>query len=583
MRHQHPHLTAAGGDRSRARRTLAMATMVVGALLTTGGLTAGVVAGAEPDTQTVAFDPIGPPRYGGDRCPDVGHYWNFVVEPGAFEFRGFQLDLGGSLIDIPGSAIIPRAGMGDVYVEVPRPYSLDQLRWQGSSADVTPATATETPSVRLAHLCYGPLAPPPSTTTTTVAETTTTTTPAVEPLSVTGVCAEIDVSGATTRYWHQLTNGTAVPVEVTWADGAATIPAHGSTLESSDSPLITLAVGDEVVATSSTPADDTCEATATVTKIVEGPERQNGDEAPVYTMQVSRLVDGTYVPEGDPFELIGGESVEIPIPSTFNPEGIQYRIVEIDPGGADTVSITPDTFVVHGHRTQSVSITVRNGFAAIELTKTVDNATTAIGENLTYNLVAENAGGVTLDPVTIYDRLPTQVEYVTATVAGDAGSCVVLDSTRPQLVRCDLDDALVPGGVTAAVDITVVVVEPVSADEVITNQAMVIGDFDGNALTGIHGGALTQAPSCVPTIGEVCDLSAAVSSGTNVASAAPPPTVTSTTLLSNGAATTTTVALRLPETGLGGGWSAAIAGLVLVAMGSVLLLTARRPVPRTTD
>ena len=303
----------------------------------------------------------------------------------------------------------------------------------------------------------------------------------------------------------------------------------------------------------------------------------------MYTLQISRLVDGVYVAEGDPFELIGGQTVEIPIPSTFNPEGIQYRVTEIDPGAADTVSITPDTFVVHGHRTQTISVEVRNGFAAIELTKTVDNATTAIGETLVYNLVAENAGAVTLDPVTVYDRLPVEVEYVTSAVADDAGSCTVIDSTRPQLVRCDLDGALVPGGVTPAIDITVMVVEPVSADDVVTNQAMVIGDFDGAGLTSIHIGALAPAPTCEPTIGEVCDLAAAASVGTQLASGAPPATVTTTTQLSNGAVTPTTVALRLPETGLDGGWTTAIIGLLLSAIGGALLMTARRPVPKPTD
>lgn len=587
MRHQHPHPTAPDGDRTPLRRAIAVAFVVAGALLTAGGLTAGVASGAEPATQTVPFEQIGPPRYGGDRCPDVGHYWNFVVEPGSFEFRGFQLDLGGSLVDIAPSAIIPRAGLGDVYVEVPRPYDLEQLRWQRSTADVTPASSSDVPTVRLAHLCYGPLAPPDSTTTTTTSttvppSTSTTTTLPVEPLSVTGVCVEVDTSGTAMRYWHQLTNGSAVPVEVTWADGAATIPANGSTLESSGSPLITLAVDDEVVATSSAPADERCEATASVTKIVEGPERPSGGAAPIYTLQISRLVDGAYVAEGEPFELIGGQTVEIPIPSTFNPEGIQYRVVEIDPGAADTVSITPDSFVVHGHRTETISVEVRNGFAAIELTKTVDNATTAIGETLVYNLVAVNAGAVTLQPVTIYDRLPVQVEYVSSTVAGGAGSCALIDSTRPQLVRCDLDGALVPGGSTPAIDITVEVVEPVSVDEVVSNQAMVIGDFDGAGLASIHLGALAVAPTCEPTIGEVCDLDAAASVGTDVASAAPPPTVTTTTLLSNGAGTTTTVALRLPETGVDGGWTMAIVGLLLTAIGGALLFAARRPVPAAT-
>ena len=124
-----------------------------------------------------------------------------------------------------------------------------------------------------------------------------------------------------------------------------------------------------------------------------------------------------------------------------------------------------------------------------------------------------------------------------------------------------------------------VVVLPVTPDEVVKNQAMVIGDFDGDDGRGLHEGIAGYAPSCLPRIGEVCALAAAESNGTDVKSGAPPPaSPTTTTLLSAGSVTPTTVSLSLPATGAGTA-VAAILGLVLVALGATLLLGTRRPRP----
>ena len=92
-------------------------------------------------------------------------------------------------------------------------------------------------------------------------------------------------------------------------------------------------------------------------------------------------------------------SVSVPLPSTFNPEGVSYKIEEVDPGDAHANSVTPDSFVLNGHKNETISITIENTFAAISLEKTVSATSVLPNGELNYGLIAENTGALTLDPV----------------------------------------------------------------------------------------------------------------------------------------------------------------------------------------
>lgn len=558
------------------RRGTGAVVAVLGAVMMVVGLAPSPASGLQDATQQVALDPISPPSYGGDRCPDQGHWWNFRITPtdGTFAFTEIVLDLAGTTRSFSGAALVPVGGsMDNVLVEVPRGHGLDELRQPGSYAAVTPGTSDVTPGFSLGYLCYGPLAPTTTTTTTTTAP------PASEP-TVTGICYDVDVDGDVERYWHRLANDGDADVDVTWSDGSATIPANGTTDVSSANDIITISVAGDAVATTPAPPGEACTGTVRVTKRVAGPERPDGTSAPTYTMQVSRLVGAAYVPEGDPFELVGGETVEIPLPSTLDPEGVQYRVREIDAGDADAVSITPDTFVLNGHRTETIDVEVENAFAAIVLGKEVDESIAAPGDELVYTLVAENTGGVTLTSVTVYDRLPVEVRFTGADIPVDRGTCALVESTAPQLVRCDMFDALPPGATTPLIQIAADVVTDVDIDDSIVNQAMVIGEFDDTPNTGLHGGATRSDLTCVPTTGEVCDLAAASSGVLQLSSPPPPSTVAAqappTTVVANAGATATTIPFQLPATGASNEVLFVLGGL-LVIVGGTLVLGSRRP------
>ena len=75
----------------------------------------------------------------------------------------------------------------------------------------------------------------------------------------------------------------------------------------------------------------------------------------------------------------------------------------------------------------------------------------------------------------VNDRLPSMVEMVSASVAGGAGQCVLTEATRPQLLTCNMSDALAPGVVTSVITVVVKADITVASGSTIVNQAMVHG------------------------------------------------------------------------------------------------------------
>jgi uncharacterized repeat protein (TIGR01451 family)/LPXTG-motif cell wall-anchored protein len=382
------------------------------------------------------------------------------------------------------------------------------------------------------------------------------------PFTVTAVCNSVDVSGAVTGHWFTLTNSGSADVDVTWNGGSATIPAGQSTTVSSmASPFVLLNNGEQIAQASAN--ETTCVRTVTFTKDLKGAPATSE----TYTIQVSRLVDGSYVPETT-FTINAGETKTINLPSTLDPAGINYKIDEINPGSANTSTISPNQLTLAGHLGETVSVIVTNGYASVQIDKTTSTSTVVPGGQITYSMQVTNTGGLTLNPVVVSDRLPANTELATASIAGGAGQCVLTQTTRPQLLTCTMSDPLAPGAVTNLITLVVNVDSTVAAGTTIVNQAMVHGAYsDGAVMSGIatEGGELT----CIPAVaGTVCDLSAQVGVPVSeVLQASSPPVPT---------AAADAVVVQLPRTGAEHLREMLALGFGAILLGGAMLLGRRR-------
>jgi uncharacterized repeat protein (TIGR01451 family)/LPXTG-motif cell wall-anchored protein len=389
-------------------------------------------------------------------------------------------------------------------------------------------------------------------------------------VGVAAVCTEVDVDDVAVLYWYRLTNTETSPVSVAWNGGSQTLSAGATaTVASTSSPLVLTFGG---VQLSSTPAAaDVCTTSVTFTKQLTG-QPPTGE---TYTIRLSRLVntdeDAGYE-EVTTFDLLGGQSVTLNLPSSLAPGGAQYLVEEIDPGTASTSSITNDEFTLNDHLGETVSVVIVNNYASVQIDKTVNTTSAQAGGQLVYTLQATNTGPITLDPVVISDLLPPQVSVASVAVQSDAAVCSV-SSGRPQLVTCAMDDALPAGGRTKVITIVVTVDAAVAVGTQILNQAKVLGTYENSTSSASRSAttrAVDAALSCLPPVsGTVCDLSATVGV----------PIVAS----GSGGNTTTTVSQGggsgglLPATGSSSSSTLAAATVVLTSGMLLLALRRRRP------
>ena len=179
-----------------------------------------------------------------------------------------------------------------------------------------------------------------------------------------------------------------------------------------------------------------------VTKELVGPPA-----APeTYTIRVSRLVGDTYV-ERDHVRHRTPErprrhppAVDAWIPPASTTSSRRSSRARPTPRWS-----APTSSSCRGHLGETVSVVVTNGYASVQIDKASSTPTVTPGGQITYTLQATNTGGLTLNPVVIDDRLPALESLVSASVAGGAGQCVLTETTRPQLLRCTMSDALAPG------------------------------------------------------------------------------------------------------------------------------------------
>ena len=382
--------------------------------------------------------------------------------------------------------------------------------------------------------------------------------------NVAAVCNTVGTDGGVDLYWFTITNTESTPVLVTWDGGSATVPAGGSQQVASNTAPLSLKYNGVLVATA--PATATvCTRNVTFTKQLIG----QPPTSETYTIRVSRLEGADYAEEVT-FDLNAGVPVTITLPSTLDPNGLQYKIEEIDAGTASTSSISPDQLKLAGNLGETISVVVTNGYASVQIIKQSLTSTVLAGGQITYTLQASNTGGLTLDPVVISDRLPSQVEFVSVSVADGGGICALAESTRPQLVVCTMLDALPAGGLSKVITLTVKVDGSVVAGTSILNQAKVLGTYAQVALASRPESQRTEALdtdlSCLPAIaGTVCDLSAKV--GVPVGEVDQEAPTTSTTLFDG----------QLPATGGSTTLPLLVIAIGSACLGSVLLISRRRP------
>ncbi len=401
-------------------------------------------------------------------------------------------------------------------------------------------------------------------------------------VTVTGVCYEINADRSVWGFWYQVTNGEDQPVTISWdADRSATIPANGTLTIDGDAAGISIMVGGKVVATNGATVTTLCTKDVTFTKDVQGPGPGADTQ---YLIKVSRFVPGAgaegYVGELQ-FSLLDNETKTISLPSTLNPSGIQYKFQEVEDGGAQQSSVSPDGFIAAGYRGESISVTIVNSFAAVQILKNVSATALSPNQEITYTLDVTNTGAITLDPVLVDDRMPELITYVGYQVEGGAGTCELTEASKPQLVSCALDGSLAPGAAAPRITLLVKVDANIRPGDAVVNQARVRGTF-APVVSGALPGRLTEAVStdltCEPTENQVCDLSARV--GSTGAEQTTTTVLPTTTLVDQQAVPPTTIVAELPKTGTNSTSNVSLAALLLLLAGGLGLIVARRPQER---
>jgi uncharacterized repeat protein (TIGR01451 family)/LPXTG-motif cell wall-anchored protein len=381
----------------------------------------------------------------------------------------------------------------------------------------------------------------------------------------TAVCNEVNSDGAVVTYGYTVTNPDNEEITVTWAGGTATLaPGASRTIVSTDNPLV-LSIGERTVLT--VPAGTTvCTVGVEFTKEIEG----NAPAGETFTIRVSRLEGASYVEELT-FDITAGETKTFDLPSSLEPAGVSYLVAETVVGTSAFQTVEPSSFTLNGHRGETVSVTITNAYAAIQLDKTVSATETEPAKDLTYTLVATNTGALTLRDVVISDRLPTHLSFKSVSVAGDAALCTLSQSPQPQLVTCVMDDTLATGAKTALITLVATVDTNTPVKSTLVNQAKAVGFYEEGGVLPPEG---TGDLSCLPApSGGVCDLSAEVSTlvkapGVEPATTPPPTNPPPTTRPRSGV---------LPATGNSGATGMlVVAGLSVIA-GLALVSMRRRP------
>ncbi|MCE9622478.1 MAG: DUF11 domain-containing protein [Actinomycetia bacterium] len=420
------------------------------------------------------------------------------------------------------------------------------------------------------------------------------------------ICTDVTAEDV---YWYAIKNTETTDLVVTWDGGTLNVLAGTTVNIASTVAPLSLKFNGVEIATAGVNSD-ICKQTTIFEKKLNG-QPPTGE---TYTIRVSRLDDSTFF-EDLTFDLDAGETLSVDLPSTLFPDGVDYFIEELDNGTASKSIINVNgtggsILTASGHLNETISVVVVNGYAAIEINKQLVTTQVIAGGQITYTLQAENTGGLNLEDVVITDLLPPATAFVSATVQDNGGTCALVDSNRPQLLRCSMTADLPVDGFTKIITLVVKLDGDVAENTAIVNQSMVQGNFANAVLSvaGVSRQIHSQLPAAVTQLtcpglpGEVCDLSPVVTitvshkcgSGTTTTSPDCGGTTTTSTTIGCGGSgttttskscggttttikTTTTVSGTLPKSG-GGGESKPMLSMAFGfgCIGSALLLSRPR-------
>ncbi|MFM7684629.1 MAG: hypothetical protein ACKPDI_01740, partial [Actinomycetota bacterium] len=331
-------------------------------------------------------------------------------------------------------------------------------------------------------------------------------------------CNTVSSTGDVQVHWFTITNTESVDVTVTWPDGSALVPAGESRTIGSTAATLHISYSGVTIA-SAEAGTTTCSKDVTVSKTVIG----TPPAGEVYTVTIWRSVGGSWDTITS-FDVVPGSPVTVSLPSTLDPAGIEYRIEETAKGSASVSTVSPGTVTLTGHQGATVSVSVTNGYAGVSVSKTANVASVTPGSTVEFTLSPTNTGGLTLDPVVVFDRMPESMSYVSGSVAGDGGSCALAESTRPQLVKCTLSASLAAGDTGPTITLVARVDGSAAPGSSLVNRAKAVGVFGSTTVPDEPEGS---TPSCSTVAsGTVCGLAPAVE--VVVDSPPPPTTVTPT-------------------------------------------------------
>jgi uncharacterized repeat protein (TIGR01451 family) len=165
----------------------------------------------------------------------------------------------------------------------------------------------------------------------------------------------------------------------------------------------------------------------------------------------------------------------------------------------NTASVDADETDTDTTNNSDSEVTSVGGSSDLSITKT-GPASATTGSNVTYSLVAANAGPSAATSVVVIDTLPSNVSYVSATAS--QGSCTHNGASAGGIITCNLDNIL--SGANATMTIVVV---PFSALNPTTNTASVSSSlYDPNSAnnTATWNTNVTAGTTFFITLSPVC-------------------------------------------------------------------------------
>lgn len=375
-------------------------------------------------------------------------------------------------------------------------------------------------------------------------------------VTIVAECFEITTEDEISTYWYSVTNNEEVAVTVKVNGIDVPLAAGETKLVPADANGVTVTWNAKTVtaaaelddsSTDITTNEDVCQIKVDFVKDVNGPAP--GADT-LYTIRVSYiLVDGENVEyvEQVTFDLAAGDDVEptvVPLPSTFNPEGIDYIIEEIDAQGAANSSVTPGTFTTNGHLGETISVVIVNDFASVEILKEASATQVAINQPISYELTVNNTGAIDLSPVVIDDLFPVGVSFTGYTIEGGAPIVCEDLADGPDYIVCTFEGVLAAGATLPVITLNAVVNGEAAGSDLV-NESRVVGIYAGDEEASVGSDDLLSTTaidvptvlSCEPTEGQVCDLSPKAATTVDTTTT----TVDATTTTTQLPATTTTI------------------------------------------